>query len=89
MQQCARFQCDPRKPRGNAIKRISRYLLCTRKQGIIFKPINDLSQSECFVDTDFAGNYIKETCEEENSIKSRTGYVIEYAGCPITYFSKL
>jgi hypothetical protein len=28
--QCARFQCDPRKPYTNAIKRIDRYLIVTR-----------------------------------------------------------
>ena len=87
--QCARFQSDPRKPHGNAIKRIGRYLLGTRTKGIIFKPTKDLSKFECFVDADFAGNYSKETCEDENSVKSRTGCVIKYAGCPITYFSRL
>ena len=44
--QCARFQSDPRKPHGNAIKRIGRYLLGTRTQGINFKPTKDLSQFE-------------------------------------------
>ena len=44
--QCARFQSDPRKPHGNAIKRIGRYLLGSRTQGINFKPTKDLSQFE-------------------------------------------
>ena len=87
--QCARFQCDPREPHANAIKRIGRYLIATKDKGISFKPTGDLSHFECFVDADFAGAYTKETCEDPNSVKSRTGCVIKYAGCPITWFSRL
>ena len=87
--QCARFQCDPRLPHANAIKRIGRYLIGTRDKGLTFKPSNDLSHFECYVDADFAGNYTAETCEDPNSVKSRTGCVIKYAGCPITWFSRL
>ena len=36
---------------------IVRYLLGTRDKGLLFKPTNDLSHFECYVDTDFAGNY--------------------------------
>ena len=28
--QCARFQCDPRKPHDNAIRRIGRYIIGTK-----------------------------------------------------------
>ena len=87
--QCARFQSDPREPHANAIKRIGRYLLGTKDKGISFKPTTDLSQFECYVDADFAGNYTSDTCEDPNSVKSRTGCVIKYAGCPITWFSRL
>ena len=44
---------------------------------------------ECFVDVDFAGNYSQKTCEDPTSVKSRTGCVIKYAGCPINWFSRL
>ena len=87
--QCARFQCDPREPHANAIKRIGRYLIGTKDKGVSFTPSKDLSHFECFVDADFAGNYTTETCEDPNSVKSRTGCVIKYAGCPITWFSRL
>ena len=87
--QYVRFQSDPREPHANAIKRIGRYLLGTKDKGISFKPTTDLSQFECYVDADFAGNYTSDTCEDPNSVKSRTGCVIKYAGCPITWFSRL
>ena len=82
--QCSRFQCEPRKPHGNAIKRIGRYLLGTKDKGLSFKPSNHLSHFECYVDADFADNYTSETCEDPNSVKSRTGCVIKYGGIPIT-----
>ena len=86
---CTRFQSDPCEPHANAIKRIGRYLLGTKDKGISFKPTTDLSQFECYVDADFAGNYTSETCEDPNSVKSRTGCVIKYAGYPIIWFSRL
>ncbi|GFH58525.1 hypothetical protein CTEN210_15001 [Chaetoceros tenuissimus] len=87
---CARFQLDPKKIHENAVKRIGRYLLGTRDKGIVFKPdINKLGELECFVDADFAGNYTKEQSQDPNSVRSRTGCVILYAGCPIIWFSKL
>ncbi|GFH59556.1 hypothetical protein CTEN210_16032 [Chaetoceros tenuissimus] len=87
---CARFQLDPKRSHENAVKRIGRCLLGTQDKGIIFKPdINKLGQLECFVDADFAGNYTKEQSHDLNSVRSKTGCVILYTGCPITWFSKL
>ena len=88
--QCARFQLNPMKAHENAIKRIGRYLLGTRDKGIIFKPdMTSLDSIQCYVDADFAGNYSKETNDNPNHCKSRTGCVIKYAGCPIHWFSRL
>lgn len=87
--QCARFQCNPKKPHTNAIKRIVRYLLGTKDNGITFKPDGTVDHFECYVDVDFAGNYTQEVCEDPNSVKSRLGCVIKYAVCPIIWFSKL
>ena len=45
---------------------------------------------ECFVDADFCGNWNKLTATEDASTaKSRTGYVIRFAGCPIAWGSRL
>ena len=64
-------------------------MIGTKDKGVSFTPTKDLSHFECFVDADFARNYTTETCEDPNSVKSRTGCVIKYAGCPITWFSRL
>ena len=55
----------------------------------MFKPTGDLSEFECYIDADIAGNYTNETCEDPNSIESTTGCVIKYSGYPITWFSRL
>jgi hypothetical protein len=42
------------------------------------------------VDADFAGNWIKPTAENDPfTARSRTGYVIKYAGCVLLWASKL
>jgi Reverse transcriptase (RNA-dependent DNA polymerase). len=87
--QCARFQLNPKKAHENAVKRIGRYLLGTRDKGITFTPkLEEINSVECFIDADFAGNYTKEeTSHDPDSVKSRTGCIIRFAGCPITWFS--
>ena len=61
----------------------------TTNKGISFKLTKYLSNFQCYVTDDFAGNYTSKTCENPNSFKFRTGFVIKYAGCPITWFSCL
>ena len=86
--QCARFNNDPKLSHERAVKKIVRYLLDSRDKGIIFKP--DLSKGlECFVDADFAGGWKDGDHSAPESVLSRTGYVIMYAGCPITWGSRM
>ena len=87
--QCARFTADPRRPHGEAVKHIGRYLTANADKGIIFTP--DVTKSlECFVDSDFSGNWHKEDAATDmDTARSRTGYIIRYAGCPIVWGSKL
>ena len=86
--QCARFNNDPKLSHDRAVKKIVRYLLDTRDKGIIFKP--DLSKGlECYVDADFAGGWKDGDHDAPESVLSRTGYVIMYAGCPITWGSRM
>ena len=86
--QCARFNNDPKLSHERAVKKIVRYLLDTRDKGIIFKP--DLSKGlECYVDADFAGGWKDGDHDAPESVLSRTGYVIMYAGCPITWGSRM
>jgi hypothetical protein len=86
--QCARFNNDPKLSHERAVKRIVRYLLDTKDKGLIFTP--DVSRGlEVYVDADFAGGWKDGDHSSPESVLSRTGFVIMYAGCPITWSSKL
>jgi hypothetical protein len=86
--QCARFMENPKIEHSKAVKAIVRYLIATRDKGLVCKP--DDSSLECFCDADFAGNYhISEAEHEVDTARSRTGYVIKYAGCPLMWASRL
>ena len=86
--QCARFTHSPRQSHGKAVKRIIRYLQGTKDKGIIFTPTGELVV-DCYVDADFAGLWGSEDDQDPISVKSRTGYVLELAGCPLSWTSKL
>ena len=87
--QCARFSTNPKGSHSSAVKRIGRYLLGTKDDGIILKP--DSSKSfDCYLDSDFCGLWDAETAlYDPATAKSRTGFLIQYAGCPILWKSKL
>ena len=86
--QAARFCIDPKLSHERAIQRIGKYLIGTMDKGIIFKP-DKTKGIECFVDADFAGSWNQSDSIDASSVLSRTGYVIMYAGCPLTWCSKL
>jgi len=86
--QCARFSHCPKVSHEGAIKRICRYLKGTMKEGIVFTPSEELA-IDCYVDSDFAGLYGTEDSHDPICAKSRTGYVITLAGCPLLWVSKL
>lgn len=86
--QCARFNANPMLCHEKAVKYIARYLLATSDKGIHYKP--DPSKGlECYVDADFAGGWSSGDHTNPECVLSRTGFVIMYAGCPITWCSKL
>jgi len=71
-----------------AILRIGRYLMATRSEGLILEPINSLLELWC--DANFSENWKAETANIDRTIaKSRAGYMIKYAGCPLTWTSKM
>jgi hypothetical protein len=86
--QCARFCSNPRAIHELAVKRIARYLLATKDKGLILHPNNSLSL-DMFVDADFAGRWHKEYSHLRESILSRTGFIVTFCGCPISWCSKL
>ena len=86
--QCAKFNANPRRYHEEAVKRIGRYLRRTQNKGLILK--SDGSQRlDCFVDADFAGLFCKECSHHPSSVLSRTGYVLTYSGCPISWVSQM
>jgi hypothetical protein len=86
--QCARFSADPKQEHGNAIRWIARYLKGTRDKGLIIKPSKKRGL-EVYMDADFAGNWDPDETDDRDTARSRHGYLIYYAGCPILWKSQL
>ena len=86
--QAARFTHDPKDSHAVAVKRIVRYLIATKDKGLVFKPSFDW-KVDCYVDADFCGLWGSEDPEDPVVAKSRTGYVILLAGCPLLWKSSL
>ena len=86
--QCARFCAEPKVEHGKAVNWIGRYLAATREKGTIYTPRDEGFQ--VYVDSDFAGNWDKTDAEwDRDTARSRAGYIITYAGCPVYWQSKL
>ncbi|KAL7530988.1 hypothetical protein ACHAWF_008366 [Thalassiosira exigua] len=86
---CAKYSSDPRKEHGAAVMDIAMYLKSTRTIGLKFKP--DPSRGfEDYVDADFCGNWNHiEAPTDPSTAKSRAGWIVFYAGCPIIWASRL
>jgi hypothetical protein len=86
--QCARFCENPTVTHTEAVHHIVRFLAGTRDEGIILSP-KEIS-FECYADADFCGLWNRDTAEHDQSTaKSRLGYLLTYAACPIVWCSKL
>ena len=86
--QCARFAADPKESHVQAMLRIGRYLHATREKGLIYNP--QAQSFDVWCDADFSGNWMTEAAHNDSSTaKSRTGYLITFANCPIAWTSKL
>ena len=87
--QCARLSESPKKSHAEAVKRIGRYLLATRDKGLIIHP-NKAWHFDCWVDADFAGNWRQADAHmDPMTSKSRSGWIVWFAGAPITWASKM
>ena len=84
----ARFTFAPKSSHEEALKRIGRYLLGTRNKGLILTPTEELN-IDAYPDADFAGLYGYEDSLDPVCVRSRTGFVICVASCPILWQSKL
>jgi len=86
--QCARHCANPKIQHTAAVKRIGRYLLGTKDKGLIMKPNQE--GMECWVDASHASEWNnKAASSDPNTARSRMGYIITYAGCPMHWSSKM
>jgi hypothetical protein len=87
--QIAKYSPDPRQSHGVAILFLVRYLKKTRDLGLKFKP-DPKKGFECYCDADFSGNWNREFAPiDPSTAKSRSRWIIFYAGCPVSWASKL
>ncbi len=87
--QVARFTHNTRRSHEVALEQIGRYLKGTPTEGLIMRPTLESLNIDAYVDTDFAGLALKEDRSNPISVKSRTGFVINIANCPVIWSSKL
>ena len=87
--QCARFVSDTRVEHGEAVRWLGRYLKGTRVKGTIMRPLPE-KELEVYVDASFCGDWDPvEAATDRDTARSRHGYVINYAGCPLLWKSQL
>ena len=60
----------------------------TATKGMIINPTNQYTLN-CHADADFAGLWGVENEQDPISVKSRTGFVLLFMGCPLLWVSKL
>jgi hypothetical protein len=74
------------------VRYFGRYLQGTKDEGIYLDPNNDKS-FECWAGANFLGQYVNKGAKDLEldavTARSRTGLIITYAGCPITWASKV
>ena len=88
--QTSRYVHNPKRSHELALVRIGRYLKGTADKGIIFRPSTDGTfKTDIYVDASFADGWGTELGTNPDSVKSRTGYIIEVANCPVLWISKM
>ena len=87
--QYACFQSDPKAQHSDAVEHMTRYLKGTQGKGLIIDPKSNQSL-EVYSGTDFCGSWNRDTTmSDPSTAKSRTGFVILVAGCPLVWTSWL
>ena len=89
--QVARYVHSPRRSHELALERIGRYLKGTVDKGLILRTVelDDQFRIDVYVDAAFACGWGTELGTNPDSVKSRTGYIIEAMGCSVIWCSKL
>jgi hypothetical protein len=89
MHQIAKYLSDPRQLHGEAILYLVCYLKKMQDLGLKFKP-DPKKGFECYCDADFSGNWNREFAPMgPSTTKSQSKWIIFYAGCPVSWASKL
>ena len=87
--QCARFVSDPKLEHGEAVRWLGQYLKGTKDKGTIMKPMPD-RELEVYINASFCGDWNPiEAAQDRDTARSRHGYIIKYAGCPLLWKSQL
>jgi hypothetical protein len=87
--QIAEYSFDPRQSHGEAILYLVRYLKKMRDLGLKFKP-DSKRGFECYCEANISENWNKALAAvDPSTAKSRSGWIIFYAGCPVSWASKL
>ena len=88
--QVARYLHKTRRSHELALIQIGLYLKGTLDKGIVLRP-SDIENFniDLYVDAAFACGWGSEEGTNPDSVKSRTGYIIEIANCPVMWVSKL
>ncbi|KAL3767222.1 hypothetical protein ACHAWU_003313 [Discostella pseudostelligera] len=86
--QCARYTFAPTRRHEQALLRIGHYLKGTLDKGLILNPSPEL-HLDCYPDADFAGLWKHEDSNDPHCVRSRTGFVITLAHCPVIWASKM
>ena len=71
-----------------ALKMIGQYLKATHDRGLVMNLSREV-RINCYPDADFAGLYGHESSSDPSCVKSRTGFVITVANCPVLCQSML
>jgi hypothetical protein len=86
--QCAHYTHSLKQSHEAALQQIGRYLKGTLKKGLIFHPSKNF-KINCYPDVNFAGLWTRDNNQDPHCVRSRTGYVICLANCPVLWKSKL
>jgi hypothetical protein len=87
--QIAKYASDPKEIHGEAILYLVHYLKKTCDLGLKFKP-DPGKGFKCFCDADFSGLWNKMfALVNPSTAKSQSGWIIFYAGCRVSWASKL
>jgi hypothetical protein len=72
-----------------ALKPLGCYLKQTPDRGMVMNVSYDVYKIDAYPDADFAGMYGHENHTDPACAKSRTGFIITFADCPVYWQSKL